>query len=65
MNMCRRNVGVCVVNGLLYVVGGDDGFCNLVLVEYYNFIMDKWIVVFFCMSMGRSYVGVIVIDKLL
>lgn len=63
--MCWCNVGVCVVNGFLYVVGGDDGFCNLVLVEYYNFVIDKWILFLINMSMGWSYVGVVVIYKFL
>lgn len=49
--------GVCAVNGLLYVVGGDDGSCNLASVEYYNPTTDKWTVVSSCMSTGRSYAG--------
>lgn len=49
--------GVCAVNGLLYVVGGDDGSCNLSTVEYYNPTTDKWTVVSSCMSTGRSYAG--------
>uniref|UniRef100_A0A670XUB6 Kelch like family member 2 n=1 Tax=Pseudonaja textilis TaxID=8673 RepID=A0A670XUB6_PSETE len=63
MNMCRRNAGVSAVNGLLYVIGGDDGSCNLATVEYYNPVTDKWTVVSSCMSTGRSYAGVTVIDK--
>ncbi|KAM3831748.1 kelch-like protein 2 isoform 2-T2 [Vipera latastei] len=63
MNMCRRNAGVSAVNGLLYVIGGDDGSCNLATVEYYNPTTDKWTVVSSCMSTGRSYAGVTVIDK--
>uniref|UniRef100_UPI00398EF828 kelch-like protein 2 isoform X2 n=1 Tax=Pristiophorus japonicus TaxID=55135 RepID=UPI00398EF828 len=63
MNMCRRNAGVCAVNGLLYVAGGDDGSCNLASVEYYNPTLDKWILLPQCMSTGRSYAGVTVIDK--
>ncbi|XP_038648038.1 kelch-like protein 2 isoform X1 [Scyliorhinus canicula] len=63
MNMCRRNAGVCAVNGLLYVAGGDDGSCNLASVEYYNPALDKWILLPQCMSTGRSYAGVTVIDK--
>lgn len=50
-------LGVCAVNGLLYVVGGDDGSCNLSTVEYYNPTTDKWTVVSSCMSTGRSYAG--------
>ncbi|XP_072899189.1 kelch-like protein 2 isoform X3 [Hemitrygon akajei] len=63
MNVCRRNAGVCAVNGLLYVAGGDDGSCNLASVEYYNPALDKWILLPQCMSTGRSYAGVTVIDK--
>ncbi|XP_062333311.1 kelch-like protein 2 [Osmerus eperlanus] len=63
MNMCRRNAGVCAVNDLLYVVGGDDGSCNLASVEFYNPSSDKWTLLPSCMSTGRSYAGVTVIDK--
>ncbi|XP_040274564.1 kelch-like protein 2 isoform X2 [Bufo bufo] len=63
MNMCRRNAGVCAVDGMLYVVGGDDGSCNLASVEYYNAATDKWTLLPCCMSTGRSYAGVTVIDK--
>ncbi|KAK1343124.1 hypothetical protein QTO34_015897 [Cnephaeus nilssonii] len=52
-----EEMGVCAVNGLLYVVGGDDGSCNLASVEYYNPTTDKWTVVSSCMSTGRSYAG--------
>uniref|UniRef100_A0A8C8YRK2 Kelch like family member 2 n=1 Tax=Prolemur simus TaxID=1328070 RepID=A0A8C8YRK2_PROSS len=63
MSTRRSGAGVCAVNGLLYVVGGDDGSCNLASVEYYNPTTDKWTVVSSCMSTGRSYAGVTVIDK--
>lgn len=49
--------GVCAVNGLLYVVGGDDGSCNLASVEYYNPATDKWTLLPTNMSTGRSYAG--------
>lgn len=49
--------GVCAVNGLLYVVGGDDGSCNLASVEYYNPVTDKWTLLPTNMSTGRSYAG--------
>lgn len=51
-------VGVCAVNNLLYVVGGDDGSCNLASVEFYNPVSDKWTLLPTCMSTGRSYAGV-------
>lgn len=50
-------VGVCAVSGLLYVVGGDDGSCNLASVEYYNPVTDKWTLLPTNMSTGRSYAG--------
>lgn len=49
--------GVCAVNGLLYVVGGDDGSCNLASVEYYNPGTDRWTLLPTNMSTGRSYAG--------
>ncbi|XP_053475596.1 kelch-like protein 2 isoform X3 [Ictalurus furcatus] len=63
MNMCRRNAGVCAVGSLLYVIGGDDGSCNLASVEFYNPSTDKWTILPSCMSTGRSYAGVTIIDK--
>ena len=49
--------GVCAINGLLYVIGGDDGSCNLSSVEYYNPAIDKWSLIPTNMSNGRSYAG--------
>lgn len=49
--------GVCAVNNLLYVIGGDDGSCNLASVEFYNPNTDKWTLLPTCMSTGRSYAG--------
>ncbi|TRZ00145.1 hypothetical protein DNTS_028229 [Danionella cerebrum] len=43
------------VSNLLYVIGGDDGSCNLASVEYYNPKSDKWTLLPTCMSTGRSY----------
>lgn len=58
-SLCRRLFsGVCAVNNLLYVVGGDDGSCNLASVEFYNPSTDKWTLLPTCMSTGRSYAGV-------
>ena len=50
-------LGVCAVNNVLYVVGGDDGSCNLASVEFYNPSTDKWTLLPTCMSTGRSYAG--------
>ncbi|XP_043473536.1 ring canal kelch homolog [Leptopilina heterotoma] len=63
MALCRRNAGVVALNGLLYVVGGDDGSSNLASVEVYSPRTDTWITLPTCMSIGRSYAGVAIIDK--
>lgn len=51
------------LNGLLYVVGGDDGSSNLASVEVYSPRTDTWTTLPTCMSIGRSYAGVAIIDK--
>lgn len=48
---------MCAINGLLYVIGGDDGSCNLSSVEFYNPATDKWSLIPTNMSNGRSYAG--------
>ncbi|CAG9864321.1 unnamed protein product [Phyllotreta striolata] len=63
MTLCRRNAGVVAMNGLLYVVGGDDGSSNLSSVEVYNPKTDTWSMLSSCMSIGRSYAGVAIVDK--
>ncbi|VVC24961.1 Hypothetical protein CINCED_3A021095 [Cinara cedri] len=63
MHMCRRNAGVVALDGLLYVVGGDDGACNLASVEVYNPNTNTWSMLLASMNIGRSYAGVVVIDK--
>ena len=42
MTTARSRVGVAVVNGLLYAVGGYDGQLRLSTVEVYNPEMDSW-----------------------
>lgn len=54
---CVSSQGVCAINGLLYVIGGDDGSCNLSSVEFYNPAADKWSLIPTNMSNGRSYAG--------
>lgn len=63
MNFRRRNAGVVVHNGLLYVVGGDDGTSNLSSCEVYSPLLDRWDILPASMSIGRSYAGVCMIDK--
>lgn len=63
MALCRRNAGVVAMNGLLYVVGGDDGSSNLASVEVYNPKTDTWTMLPSSMGIGRSYSGVVIMDK--
>ncbi|XP_008468152.1 ring canal kelch homolog [Diaphorina citri] len=63
MALCRRNAGVVALEGLLYVVGGDDGHANLSSVEVYNPKTETWTLLHSFMSIGRSYAGVVIIDK--
>lgn len=55
--------GVVTNDGLLYVIGGDDGSSNLGSVECYDVKSNKWTLLPSCMMTGRSYAGVAVIDK--
>ncbi|KAK2726496.1 hypothetical protein QYM36_000814 [Artemia franciscana] len=63
MCLCRRNAGVIAHDGLLYVVGGDDGSSNLSSVEVYDPALDTWTLLTAHMANGRSYAGVVVINK--
>ncbi|KYM98569.1 Ring canal kelch like protein [Cyphomyrmex costatus] len=47
--------GVVALNGLLYVVGGDDGSSSLASVEMYSPRTDTWTTLPTCMGVGRSY----------
>ena len=42
MSTARSRVGVAVVNGLLYAIGGYDGQLRLSTVEVYNPETDTW-----------------------
>lgn len=55
--------GVVSHNGLLYVLGGDDGTSSLNSVECYDPRIDKWTMMSRTMVVGRSYAGVCVVDK--
>lgn len=57
------SLGVVALNGLLYVVGGDDGSSSLASVEVYSPRTDTWTTLPTCMGIGRSYAGVAIIDK--
>uniref|UniRef100_A0A0A9YYK4 Kelch-like protein diablo n=2 Tax=Lygus hesperus TaxID=30085 RepID=A0A0A9YYK4_LYGHE len=63
MALCRRNAGVVALKGQLYVVGGDDGTSNLSSVEVYNPKTNSWCMLASSMGIGRSYAGVVIIDK--
>lgn len=51
------------MEGLLYVVGGDDGSSNLSSVEVYCPKTDSWSMLSSFMTIGRSYAGVAIVDK--
>lgn len=42
MRTARSRVGVAVINGLLYAIGGYDGQSRLSTVEVYNPETDSW-----------------------
>ncbi|XP_019730538.1 kelch-like protein 18 isoform X2 [Hippocampus comes] len=61
MRTARSRVGVAVVNGLLYAIGGYDGQSRLSTVEVYNPETDAWTRVS-SMNSQRSAMGTVVID---
>ncbi|XP_057258841.1 kelch-like protein 18 isoform X3 [Pezoporus wallicus] len=61
MTTARSRVGVAVVNGLLYAIGGYDGQLRLSTVEVYNPEMDSWSKVE-SMNSKRSAMGTVVLD---
>ncbi|XP_029774947.1 kelch-like protein 18 isoform X5 [Suricata suricatta] len=61
MTTARSRVGVAVVNGLLYAIGGYDGQLRLSTVEVYNPEMDTWTRVG-SMNSKRSAMGTVVLD---
>ncbi|XP_078072034.1 kelch-like protein 18 [Mustelus asterias] len=61
MTTSRSRVGVAMVNGLLYAIGGFDGHSRLSTVEVYNPEMDKWTKVS-SMNSKRSAMGTAVMD---
>ncbi|KAK4826628.1 hypothetical protein QYF61_010556 [Mycteria americana] len=61
MTTARSRVGVAVVNGLLYAIGGYDGQLRLSTVEVYNPEMDSWSRVE-SMNSKRSAMGTVVLD---
>ncbi|GAB6019594.1 hypothetical protein CHUAL_014002 [Chamberlinius hualienensis] len=63
MIMCRRNAGVVAKEGIMFVVGGDDGFSNLASVEMYDPKSNVWTMLPSSMNIGRSYAGVVIVDR--
>ncbi|XP_076828860.1 kelch-like protein 18 isoform X1 [Brachyhypopomus gauderio] len=61
MSTARSRVGVAVVNGLLYAIGGYDGQSRLSTVEVYNPETDTWSGVA-SMNSQRSAMGTVVVD---
>ncbi|XP_069778185.1 kelch-like protein 18 [Narcine bancroftii] len=61
MMTSRSRVGVAMVNGLLYAIGGFDGHSRLSTVEVYNPEMDTWTKVA-SMNSKRSAMGTAVMD---
>lgn len=50
-------------DGLIYVVGGDDGTTNLNSVEVYDPTANTWSMLPACMGIGRSYAGIAIINR--
>ncbi|XP_072858860.2 kelch-like protein 18 isoform X1 [Pogona vitticeps] len=61
MMTARSRVGVAVLNGLLYAIGGYDGQLRLSTVEVYNPDTDSWSKVA-SMNSKRSAMGTVVLD---
>ncbi|CAJ0963152.1 unnamed protein product [Ranitomeya imitator] len=61
MTTARSRVGVAVVNGLLYAIGGYDGQSRMSTVEAYNPESDSWSRVG-SMNSKRSAMGTVVLD---
>nr|XP_056713337.1 kelch-like protein 18 [Euleptes europaea] len=61
MTTARSRVGVAVLNGLLYAIGGYDGQLRLSTVEVYNSESDSWSKVG-SMNSKRSAMGTVVLD---
>ncbi|NXH12017.1 KLH18 protein, partial [Bucco capensis] len=61
MGTARSRVGVAVLNGLLYAIGGYDGQLRLSTVEVYNPETDSWSKVE-SMNSKRSAMGTVVLD---
>ncbi|XP_060104082.1 kelch-like protein 18 isoform X1 [Heteronotia binoei] len=61
MTTARSRVGVAVLNGLLYAIGGYDGQLRLSTVEVYSPESDSWSKVG-SMNSKRSAMGTVVLD---
>jgi len=57
------NLGVVALDGLLYVIGGNDGSTDLDSVEIYNPITNTWTMITASMNVARANAGVVAIDR--
>jgi uncharacterized membrane protein len=57
LNSSRQQLGVGVINGSLFAVGGSDGYSRLNSVERYDRELDRWIYTK-SLNTSRSGVGV-------
>ncbi|CAI6374761.1 unnamed protein product [Macrosiphum euphorbiae] len=63
MHLCRQFPGVAVLDGLLYVVGGDDGTSTFDSVEFYNPKTKTWTMVTTSWNNARTAAGVVTKDR--
>ena len=64
MNEHRSSLGVAVLDGLLYAVGGYNGEMTVDTVERYNPVLEEWTTVA-AMTHARSLLGVAVLNGFL
>ena len=56
-------VGAVSVDGMIYVVGGDDGSCNLNSVEMFDPHANAWYMLSGSLQVGRSYAAITAIER--
>ena len=55
--------GAVAVDGNIYVVGGDDGSCNLSSVEMFDPAANAWYMLSGSLQIGRSYAAITAIER--
>ncbi|CAI6370262.1 unnamed protein product [Macrosiphum euphorbiae] len=63
MHLCRQFPGVAVLDGLLYVIGGDDGTSTFDSVESYNPKTKTWTMVTTSLNNARTAAGIVAIER--